>query len=46
MTSKNNTIFMMSLILEEKQKRCRRQVESREKRCGTEVEETEKRRRR
>ena len=46
MTSKNNNIFMTSLILEEKEKRGRRQVEAREKRCGREAEETEKRRRR
>ena len=46
MTSKNNNIFMMSLILEEKEKRGKRQVEAREKRCGREAEETEKRRRR
>jgi len=37
MTSKNNNIFMTSLILEEKEKRGRRQVEAREKRCGREV---------
>ena len=43
MTSKNNNIFMTSLILEEKEKRGRRQVEAREKRCGREAEETEKR---
>ena len=42
MTSKNNNIFMTSLILEENEKRGRRQVEAREKRCGREAEETEK----
>ena len=43
MTSKNNNIFMMSLILEEKEKRGKRQVEAREKRCGRDGEENWKR---
>ena len=42
MTSKNNNIFMMSLILEEKEKSDRSEGEAREKRCGREAEETEK----
>ena len=41
MTSKNKNI-MTSLILEEMEKRGRRQVEAREKRCGRKAEETEK----
>ena len=43
MTSKNNNIFMMSLILEEKEKRGKRQVEARENRCGRDGEENWKR---